>query len=96
MFGMDTPARNFHRNYPLAGERIGPAWLALWSALHPRQWQTGRSLAEPLAPRLGVAEATLSNLLWRAEKSGHVQKRIVVDKARSRKVVQYRGIEHTC
>lgn len=62
---MDTEPRNIGGNYPLAGERIGPAWRSMWKLLSP-EWQYGDDLAAIVAEETGLAVRTLRNLLRKA------------------------------
>lgn len=74
---MKTDAPNFSRNYPLGGERIGPAWRAMWRTLPEGGWVEGASFSHLLAGQTGLAPKTIAGLLWKAEKVGILTKKIV-------------------
>jgi hypothetical protein len=80
MVSMDTEPSNFYPNlpYPLAGERIGPAWRLMWRELSPR-WQEAQGLCQRVAQRSEVTESTLRKMLR---------------KAASRKIIEYRLTGH--
>jgi hypothetical protein len=62
--------RNIAGNYPLAGERIGPAWRAAWNILvmtHPR-WMPKLDLIAVMA-RTGIAADTAESLLQKASRN---------------------------
>lgn len=81
---MDAP--NFNGNYPLGGERIGPAWRTMWAALRRSgDWAVGTDLVH-LVPE--VNPKTARGLLWRAERRGFLDKRYVND--RNRRSAAYR------
>ena len=68
---VDQPP-NFFGNYPLDGERIGPAWRAAWSRLtaDPSRWHTADELAELMVDTSGVVDKTARNLLRQARQRG--------------------------
>jgi hypothetical protein len=67
---MQTDAPNFRGTYPLAGERIGPAWRAAWTRLSESQWTCGGDIVAEVAPGVGIADATVANLLRQARQAG--------------------------
>lgn len=67
---MKTEAPNFSRNYPLAGDRIGPAWRELWSRLSESRWDAGVDLAAGLSERYDVTRPTVLGLLSKARAAG--------------------------
>lgn len=87
---MDAP--NFVKNYPLSGERIGPLWRELWSALADGVPMSATLLAERFAARHRVADGTVKGLLWNAAKYGHLERAYRNDetKLRTRRVYYHR------
>lgn len=85
---MDTEPENFSGAYPLAGERIGPAWREAWRMLSDKRWIEGKEIKEQVAARTDVIEGTVGVLLWKAEKVGILEK--VTRKRDSRNRVYYR------
>lgn len=72
---METDAPSISGNYPLAGEKIGPAWRAAWSQLSQKTWADAASLAGELAAQHGLSQKTLANLLREARKAGLLEVR---------------------
>ena len=60
---MKTDAPNFKGNYPLGGDRIGPAWLDLWEMLDTERYQCGWYLADQVADRNNILARTAHALL---------------------------------
>jgi hypothetical protein len=74
---MKTPAPNFNGSYPLAGDRIGPAWVTLWHFLSTGTPQCGYALASLVTKENDLKISTVLGLLRRAVKVGILeQKRI--------------------
>lgn len=78
---MDTEAPNISGTYPLAGERVGPAWRAAWALLQEGSWVDGPSLAAEVAGSTGVAAKTVTNLLQKARAHRLLEVRRVRDQA---------------
>lgn len=80
-----TDAPNFSKTgrYPLAGERIGPAWREAWKVLASAYWTNGTELSNQIAMKSDVEAKTVKLLLWKAEKAGILDKRIKVVKGAS-------------
>lgn len=74
---MKTDAPNFRGTYPLAGEKIGPAWRAAWAQLSRTSWVDGTSLAGEVGPPLELAPETVVNLLRQARQAGLLEVRLV-------------------
>jgi hypothetical protein len=91
---MDTDAPNFgeRSNYPLGGERIGPAWRMVWRRLDAKRWISGHSLAVIVCAFVDVKPETVRGLLWKAEKVGILEKRLVSGRLHGgeRKLAEYR------
>ena len=67
------PAPAFSANgYPLAGERIGPAWVAAWCLLHQHATVSTEDLVTAMHEHHGVAPSTARSLLGMAAKAGHI------------------------
>ncbi len=67
-------APNFSGTYPGAGERLGPAWRAVWALLADGEWHR--------TPDLKVASdvvlpITIKNLLREAHRAGVLEHRLV-------------------
>lgn len=67
---MKSPAPNHQGSYPLAGERIGPAWRELWSRLEKGEYVCGGCLAAEVAPKFNIKPTTAFRLLWAAGEVG--------------------------
>ena len=67
MAGM-TEAPSIRGSYPLAGEKIGPAWRRTWSALADGEWHKGNDVAR--AVREDLHPETIMTLLRQAAKVG--------------------------
>lgn len=77
MEAMKNAAPNIRGNYPLAGERVGPAWRACWSLLSRTTWTDGTTLAGEVGPPNGLAPETVVNLLRQARQAGLLEVRMV-------------------
>lgn len=88
--GMRTEAVNFSGTYPLAGERIGPAWRECWKLLEAGRWTSGNVLARDVAPRFDLNEKTVQNLLREAKKAGQLQMKLKLTGGRN--VAHYRPV----
>lgn len=76
--------------YPSKGPKLGPAWTALYTALHSaaltsEPFMDGQKLAASIASDYGLADATLVALLSRAAKAG------ILDRE-GRQVMTNRGV----
>lgn len=68
---MSTPtAPDWARGYPSKGERIGPAWRAMWAALGDDGWHDSKALAMAGELAGGCAHKTARNLLFAAARAG--------------------------
>ena len=65
-----SAAPDWSRNYPSAGERIGPAWRAMWAALGDDEWHDSKALAMAGELAGGCAHKTARNLLFAAARAG--------------------------
>lgn len=85
-------APNFAGTYPLAAERLGPAWRETWRVLaaSPRTWHRGHELAERVAPRHGLTVQAVSSLLADAARYGLLERRYVRDGNPRRRRALYR------
>lgn len=87
---MKTDAPNISGTYPLAGERIGPAWREVWAMLSRTAWVDGADLAYSLAPRYGLQPKTVKGLLNQARTAGLLDVRLRRNPGRKRATAQYR------
>ena len=70
---MKTEARNFSGTYPLAGEKIGPAWLACWDRLSDQCWVAGPDVVHEVAELTGLNRLTITGLLSGARRAGQLE-----------------------
>ena len=67
----DVAAPNFRGSqYPGAGERIGPAWREVWSALADRKWHDVRELKHRALGVTDVKWQTVGGILAQARREG--------------------------
>lgn len=85
---MQTEAPNFSGTYPLAGEKIGPAWRDCWAQLQADSWVDGLTLATEVAEAHGLDAKTTAGLLAAARRGRLLEVRYVL--RRSRKRAEYR------
>lgn len=85
-------APNFRgTTYPGDGERIGPAWRAVWSFLADGQWHNVPELAAVGVSACwsvvgkGLRESTVQTLLYEAGRDGHLEKEIRADRRNVRR-----------
>lgn len=59
-------------NYPMAGERIGPAWQFIWDFLADKKLPLGKQTIIEVAQSAGhdLQSGTIYNLLWQAGRNG--------------------------
>lgn len=76
-------------NYPLAGDRIGPAWRRIWRELGDGQPRLAADFARDIAPVVGLAPNTVVNLLRQAAQEGLLIKSTVKSE-RGRSLARYR------
>lgn len=79
-------------NYPLAGERLGPAWRRMWRELGDGQPHVSRDFARRLAPHIGIKIDTIEELLRQAARRGVIE-RVEIESPRAagrRTLVAYR------
>lgn len=67
----ETP--NIRGTYPLAGSKIGPAWIQIWKALDPDRWTEATGLAKRVAKQNGLTPATVLGLLRQARTAGLIE-----------------------
>jgi hypothetical protein len=82
-------APNFTRKYPMAGERLGPSWQALWDHLNDFGWHTVKCLQS--TPGLTIADRTVENLLRNARIANKLDRRYRITK--TGRIVEYRRFE---
>ena len=75
----DAPSfgRGTRSDYPLSGEKTGPAWRALWALLRvsPDLWRLGSSLIDSVVADLPDANReTVRNLLYGAARAGILER----------------------
>lgn len=69
-------APNFGESeYPAKGVKIGPAWLAAWSALQDGRWRDSNALADVMMPAGGIVKITCIGLLRSARRAGLLEVR---------------------
>lgn len=90
---MDTEAPNFNGNYPLAGERIGPAWREMWKMLDQITWLNAGDIAAVVAPKHDIKPMTVKNILRQARESGVLDQSLRVPAGRRRESAHYRVSE---
>jgi len=90
---MESEAKNFSGQYPLKGEKIGPAWRRLWLMLDPHRWEDGGDLCARVALAEGIDPKTAANLLRAARKVGVVEVRYRKKKPGNQMHAFYRGVE---
>ncbi len=73
---MNSEPRNFTGEYPLAGERLGPAWRMTWRLLS-HEWTPVGPLAARVAAASEVVPGTVRTLLYAAAKAGMIERRCV-------------------
>lgn len=84
-------APNFSGNYPLGGERIGPAWRDMWRVLAGAQWVRSTAVTDaPSVTRHGLDPRTVSNLLRAARTAGVLEVRYRRGGKPSRRRAEYR------
>lgn len=93
---MRTEAPNIRGTYPLAGERIGPAWRAAWAELTTDTWTDGSSLAARVGPAHGIGAETVVNLLRQARAAGLLEVTQRRGHGRSRDSGHYRVSRTSC
>jgi hypothetical protein len=84
-------APNIAGNYPLGGEKIGPAWRAAWHFLattHPR-WMPKRDITAVMV-RTGIVEDTAESLLQQASRRRVLEVRYRKTDNRGQTRAQYR------
>lgn len=71
-----TTAPDFSETcYPSRGEKIGPAWRAVWDELHLIDEATGADLADLMCDLTGITRATALGLLTEACAAGWIYSR---------------------
>jgi GTP-sensing pleiotropic transcriptional regulator CodY len=70
-----TEPKNISGAYPLAGERVGPAWRDIWAELD-KGWTDGPTLAARVAQAHGLERKTVDNLLRAGRKAGVLESRV--------------------
>lgn len=73
-----TDPPNFAGNYPLAGERIGPAWRAAWDVLSDGSWRSKLQIVPVMCKAGPVVPITALNLLRAARRAGVLEVRRTV------------------
>jgi hypothetical protein len=81
---------NFRSSYPLAGERIGPAWRIGWAQLlaAKQNWIKGSDLAHQMAEASNILPKSALNLLISARAAGILE--VSYRKVHGRKTSFYR------
>lgn len=68
-------APNFSGDYPMAGERIGPAWQRVWDRMADRKWLMTQVIARDPELRGDLQPKTMENLIRRAFRAGLLERR---------------------
>lgn len=71
---------NIAGDYPLAGEKIGPAWRDTWAVLSSGKWFAGADVAQWVAARQPVDPRTVIGLMQKARKAGLLEVKILKTK----------------
>lgn len=85
---MDAP--NIRGTYPLAGERIGPAWRAAWSFMANGSWVYAARVVAEMTSAAAIERKTAENLLRQAAHAGLIEKRKAGDANDPTPRLQYR------
>lgn len=86
----DDRAPDWKPGYPSTGERIGPAWAAMWAAMPDGEWVDAFDLAIVGAEAGGILPGTARNLLFPAAQHGLVEPEARYDEAVKRWRTWYR------
>lgn len=83
-------APDFKPGFPSTGEKIGPAWAAMWGAMADGDWHDAFELAAVGAGLGGVLPGSARNLLFPAAQAGLVEPEARYDEAAKRWRTWYR------
>lgn len=87
---METDAPNFAGRYPLAGEKIGPAWQSAWNRLSATKWIEGPEIVEHVTTLHPLTAQTIKGLLAKARRAGVLDVQYRMHPTRRRRVAYYR------
>ena len=65
------PAPNLVGSYPLAGQRVGPAWCEAWRVMGVGGWHSVRTMCFDVAPRHGLSPQALDAVVRTARAVPH-------------------------
>jgi hypothetical protein len=74
---METEPRNFSGSYPLAGERLGPAWRMAWQMLSTEKWINAGDIAAVVSEACDLQKITVKGLLRSAARAGILDQKIM-------------------
>ena len=69
-------APNFNGVYPGSGERIGPAWRAMWAVMSDGQWHQRAEVISAGVAAGPIEARTAENLILTASRVGVVDRQI--------------------
>lgn len=70
-------APNFGKsNYPMGGERIGPAWQAAWDILCDGEWHNSRPVKDAMTAAGPILDLTANEVLRQSARSGLTERRV--------------------
>lgn len=76
--GTADRAPDIGKGYPSRGERLGPAWQAVWDRLADGEWRNREDLAKEIATERGdIVPITVANLMRQACEIDLLDHRIV-------------------
>jgi hypothetical protein len=80
---VDDPAPDWSRFYPSGGEKIGPTWQAVWSAMADGGWHDTADLVPVGMSVAGCAYSTVRNQLLAACKAGLIEPEARLDETQT-------------
>lgn len=91
---MDAPklTKRSNSDFPLGGEKLGPAWIAAWEFMEDCRWKGVRELQEVMAEASDVAPKTAYNLLNKARIMGFLEARYGLSSKNRAMLTDYRRV----
>ena len=92
---MDAPrlTRRSNSDYPLGGEKLGPAWIAAWEFMEDFRWKGVRELERVMAEASGVAPKTAYGLLNKARSMGFLEAKYGLSSNNRAMLTDYRRVK---